>query len=349
LLDLTVGSTLRAVIEANASIALWMQWLILQVLRTTRAATSSGADLDSWMADLSLTRMPSVAATGIVTFSRFSPMLSALIPASALVRTADGIQTFAVSIDTTNPAWAAASNGYVVAGGIASLDAPVTALAAGTAGNVQAGAVSLLASAIPGVDAVTNANAFQNGLDAETDDAFRDRFRNFIASRSRATTVAVGYAISSIQQGLNYTVQENLDSAGQPRMGSFVVTVDDGSGSPSSALLSTVQTAVDAVRPVGSIFSVQPPTVVTVDVSLAITVAAGTAKAQVTGGVGNAIGSYINSLSIGAALPLTRLAQVAYAADGSVINVSQILVNGNTNDVTPGAFGVVKAGVIAVN
>ena len=28
LLDLTVGSTLRAVLEANASIGLWMQWLI---------------------------------------------------------------------------------------------------------------------------------------------------------------------------------------------------------------------------------------------------------------------------------------------------------------------------------
>ena len=33
LLDLTVGSTLRAVLEANASIGLWMQWLILQVCR----------------------------------------------------------------------------------------------------------------------------------------------------------------------------------------------------------------------------------------------------------------------------------------------------------------------------
>lgn len=42
LLDLTVGSTLRAVLEANASVALWMQWLILLVLQTTRAATSTG-------------------------------------------------------------------------------------------------------------------------------------------------------------------------------------------------------------------------------------------------------------------------------------------------------------------
>jgi phage-related baseplate assembly protein len=349
LLDLTVGSTLRAVIEANASIALWMQWLVLQVLRTTRAATSSGADLDTWMADLSLTRLPSVAATGIVTFSRFSPMMPALIPAGALVRTADGAQTFKVSMDTANTAWVSASNGYLVAASAASLDVPVVAQASGGAGNVQAGVVSLLASALPGIDAVSNGGAFQNGLDAESDNAFRDRFRNFIASRSRATPVAVGYAISSIQQGLNYTIQENLDPSGQIRMGSFVVTVDDGSGSPSAALLSTVQLAVEAVRPVGSVFHVRPPGVITADVSLAITVTIGASKPQAIGSVGTAIVDYINKLPIGASLPLTRLAQIAYAADATVINVSQLLVNGNPDDVTPGASGVVKAGVVAVN
>jgi hypothetical protein len=46
---------------------------------------------------------------------------------------------------------------------------------------------------------------------------------------------------------------------------------------------------------------------------------------------------------------LTRLAQIAYAADATVINVSRLLVNGNPDDVTPGASGVVKAGVVAVN
>jgi hypothetical protein len=85
LLDLSVGSTLRAVLEANASIGLWMQWLILLVLRMTRAATSSGADLDSWMADLTLIRLPAVADTGTVTFSRFTPSMAALIPVGALV------------------------------------------------------------------------------------------------------------------------------------------------------------------------------------------------------------------------------------------------------------------------
>jgi phage-related baseplate assembly protein len=263
LLDLTVGSTLRAVLEANASVCLWMQWLILQVLRTTRAATSTGADLDSWMADLSLTRLPAASATGIVTFSRITPTLAALVPAGALVRTADGTQTFSVLADTTHPAWAGASNGYVIASGLASLDLPVTALVPGNTGNVQADAISLLASAVPGIDSVSNASAFLNGLDAESDDAFRRRFRNFIASRSRATPAAIAYAITSIQQGLNYTIQENTGPTGKPSLGQFVVTVDDGSGSPSTAMLSTVQAAIEAVRPIGSLFSVHPPSIVT--------------------------------------------------------------------------------------
>jgi uncharacterized phage protein gp47/JayE len=67
LVDVSVGSVIRAIFEANASVALWMQWLILQILQTTRASTSVGGDLDSWMLDFGLTRLPAGASTGIVT------------------------------------------------------------------------------------------------------------------------------------------------------------------------------------------------------------------------------------------------------------------------------------------
>src|SRR5579863_3257606 len=77
-LDLTVGSVTRAVLEANAGLGLWMQWLILQVLQATRAATSAGSDLDTWMADFGVTRQSAVAASGIVTLARFSPAAAAL-------------------------------------------------------------------------------------------------------------------------------------------------------------------------------------------------------------------------------------------------------------------------------
>ena len=349
LLDLTVGSSLRAILEANASIGLWMQWLILQVLRATRAATSTGVDLDSWMADLTLTRLPAVNATGAVTFSRITPTLATLVPVGTLVRSADGTQTFSVLDDTTNPAWSGAGNGYVVASGLASLDLPVRALMPGAAGNVQAGAISLLASAVPGIDSVYNASAFLNGLDAESDDAFRGRFRNFIASRSRATPAAVAYAISSIQQGLSFAIQENTGPTGQASLGQFTVTVDDGSGSPSTALLSTVQAAIEAVRPIGSSFSVHSPSIFTADISLLITVASDTMKAPIQGIVGNAVSDYINGLPIGSGLALTRLAQIAYSANPSVINVSALLINSASDDLPAVPTSVIKTGTVAVN
>src|SRR5260364_132780 len=105
LVDLTVGSILRAVIEANAAVTLWLQGLILHLLKTTRAATSTGADLDSWVEDYGLSRLPAVAATGYVTFSRFTPTQTALIPVGAKVQMANGVQHYAVVNDADHPAW----------------------------------------------------------------------------------------------------------------------------------------------------------------------------------------------------------------------------------------------------
>jgi uncharacterized phage protein gp47/JayE len=349
LVDLTVGSTLRAVLESSASVGLWMQWLILQVLQTTRAATSAGGDLDSWMADFALTRLPAVPATGIVTFGRLTAIGSAFVPVGALVRTADGTQIFAVTQDTSNLAWNAAQAGYVLFTTASSMDLPVVAQTAGSAGNVLADAVSLLASAIPGIDTVTNTAPFQNGLDAETDTAFRSRFQNYIDSRSRATKLAVGYAVGNIQQGLLYTIQENQDPAGNPLMGSFVVTIDDGTGHPSASLLSTVTTAVDAVRPLGAMFSVQPPAITVANISLALVVASPATNAQLSPSVAAAIASYVNALPIGAPLPISRISQIAYSASPSIVNVGQVQVNGATSDLSPPANGVVKVGVVAVN
>ena len=282
LLDLTVGSTLRAILEANAAIALWMQWLILQVLSVTRAGTSSGPDLDSWMADFTLTRLPASQAAGQASFSRFTPSQSSLVPANTQIRTADGSQSFVVTIDPTNAAWNAAQNGYLLGQGVASLTVPIQAVTPGSAGNVQAGAITLIAAAIAGVDSVTNTAPLAGGLDAETDAALRTRFGSFPASRTRATPLAVGNAILSTRQGLAYTLQENMAPDGSYRPGSFVVTVDDGSGTPSATLLTSVATAVEAVRPLGSLYAIQAPTLIQANVSLSITTAAGASHTNVS-------------------------------------------------------------------
>jgi uncharacterized phage protein gp47/JayE len=349
LLDLTIGSTLRAVLEANASVALWMQWLILQVLQMTRASTSVGTDLDSWMADMSLCRLPAVPAVGSVTFSRYTATASSLVPAGAFVRTGDGTLTFLVTIDGTNSVWNVGLNGYTISPGVRSLTVPVVAQMAGSAGNVLANTISLIATAMPGVDLVTNPAATQNGLDAEGDASFRARFQNYLQSRSRATSGAVGYAISSIQQGLDYVIAENVDTIGASCLGSFVVTVDDGSGYPPPSLLTTVYTSIDAVRPIGSLFSVQPPNVVIANVVVMLSIATDATSLSIVATVASAITGYINSLTIGELLPLTRLAQVAYDASSAVTNVTQVQVNGGAADLTCGVTGIIKAGTVAVN
>jgi uncharacterized phage protein gp47/JayE len=349
LLDLTVGSVLRAILEANASLALWLQWLIVQVLATTRLATSTGSDCDSFGADFGFVRLPAVAATGLVTFSRFTPSIAAFVPVGTAVSTAGNAQSFVVTADNSNPAYSASAGGYNLAAGVAGITVPVAANVAGSAGNVQPGAIAVIGSALAGIDTVTNAAVLAGGIDAESDAALKLRFGNYLASLSKATNVAIGSAIEAVQQGLSYVISENIDQSGATQLGHFVVTVDDGSGSPPASLLSSVQQAVDEVRPVGSSFAVQGPVVTPANVSLTLTLAPGASQQSATADVAAAIETYIASLSVGATLNYTRLAQLAYAASGSVTNVSAVLLNGGTADLTPPLFGVVRTGIVTVS
>ena len=348
LLDLTVGSTLRAIVEANASLALWMQWLIVQVLRTTRAATSQAGDLDTWVADFGVARVAAVPAGGSVTFARFSPTTAALVPAGTLVKTSDGTQSFAIAADGSNPAWSPAQGGYTLAAGTASLTVPALAVTPGSAGNVQPATISLIGAALPGVDTVGNTGPFSGGRDAESDTTLRARFSLFLASRSRATPASIAYAVASVQQGLSTTLMENQTPDGAPRPGTFTLTVDDGTGAPPASLLAALSAAIEAVRPVGVGYAVHAPTVLRPAVAMSIATAPGANHSAVAGEVTAAISSALSLLPVGAALPLSRLAAIAYAADPGVVNVTGITLNGATADLVPSQSAVIKPGTIAV-
>lgn len=348
LVDMTVGSVLRAITEANAAVVLWLQGLILQLLARTRAATSVDADLDSWMADYGVARLAAMQATGQVTLSRFTPTAQAIVPVGAMVQTADGSQKYAVVIDTANAAYSAALGGYVLAAGVASVNVSVQAVSAGSAANALLGGVSSLSQAITGVDTVANAAAFINGADAETNDALRARFVAYIASLSKATKAAIGYAINSLKTGVTFTLVENLTYAGAVQLDYFYVVVDDGTGSPPTSFLSTVSNAIDAVRPLCSSFGVFAPVVVPANVSLTTTTAAGYDHAATAALVTIAITNYIKNLGLGNALTYTRLTQVAYDASVGVTNVSSVLLNGGTVDMAVTNKQTIKAGTVAV-
>ncbi len=356
LLDFSIGSVLRAIVEANAGIAMWLQGMILQLLATTRAATSTGADLDSFVNDFGVTRLPGYAATGNVTFSRFTATNSAFIPVGTQIQTSDqSPEIFAVATDTTNAAYSAAMGGYTIAAGASLLSVPVVAAKIGSAGNVAIGQCNVLMSAIPGVDTVSNAAAFTNGADAESDVALRTRFVNYLTSLAKATKNALGYAITSVQAGLSYTLTENPVSNGVTQYGTFAVVIDDGSGNPPGTLLSAVNNAIDAVRPVGTAFTVAPPAIIYANVNMTLTVSSTYSKTVLVPQVVAALTSYINSLPLGQPLPYTRLAQVAWDASPGITNVTGVALtttNGVLNaagDLTATAQQVIKASTISVN
>ncbi len=347
LVDLSIGSVLRACMEASASIALWMQWLILQVLAMTRAATSNGSDLDSWVADFSLQRLPGSQATGTVTFARYSAGLPAFIALGVLVRTTDGTQTFGVVQDVNNPAWNG-SDGYVIGALSANVDVPVEALSFGLAGNVLAGAIGLLATPIVGIDTAQNQQALTGGAEQETDSALRSRFTGYINTRSLATTGALMTAAQSVRQGLRLAVLENQDRSGAAQIGNFIVVADDGSGFPPAILISQVAAAIEIVRPIGSTYSVTGPVVEMVSVNITIETAGGSNSA-IGSAIRLAVLAWIQQLSIGGVLSISKIEAIAHGIDGSVLSVSQTTINLGSTDVAAPSNGVLVPLTITVS
>lgn len=349
LVDFSIGSILRSLAESNAGVAMWIQQLIVKLLVTTRAATCSGEDLDSWMADFSFPRLSAVQAIGQVTFSRFTATSRALVPVGAHVTTTDGAQHYAVIADTSIDAWDAEQSGYVIAAGVSSLVVPVRANRAGAAGNAQPGTVTVISGAIFYVDTVTNTAAFVNGKDAEGDDSYRARFVLWIASLSKATKAAIGFAISNLQSGVSYTLTENAVWDGSYQPGYFYAVVDDGSGSPDAAFVQRAAMAIDAVRGFTVTFGVFPPDVIKADVILVISTDGTADHGEIVTLVRTAIIQCIGSLALGKLLAYTQLVKVAYSASPLVTNVSSLTLNGGTADMAASHRQVIRPGTVKVS
>lgn len=363
LVNFAIGSTLRAVAEGFGGVFLWFQALVLQLLTSTRLATCVGNDVDTWTVDLmpavagSVTaalpngspRLGAQAATGLVTFTRFTAGPSTcFIAVGDAVKTTDRSQTFAVTADTANVNYSAILNGYTLAADVASIDVPVQAQVAGAGGNVVNGAISVIATPITGIDTVSNSAAFTNGEDQETDAQLKARFKLYIQSLQKASEGAIGFAIASVQAGMQWQILENLDPGGGTDYGAITVYVDDGSGAIPAATLLAAQNAVQAVRAAGVRAQVLPATTLLTNPTMTITTAAGYDHPTVVAQVVAALGSYINGVGLGNKLSYFALGSVAIDVTG-VTDVTNYTLNGVASDLVPAAGQTIKSGNIVVS
>jgi len=347
LIDMSVGSVLRAIIDANAGIVSWIQWTVLLVLQATRAATSSGPDLDSWMNDFGLSRLPALASSGRVTVSRLSSIATVFVPSGTVVKTQDGAISFSVTADASNAAWQPSLAAYALATGVTSVDLPITAVVAGSSGNVLPNTVTILSSPVAGIDVVNNVEAITGGQDPESDSAFRNRFTSFLAARSRATLDALGYAISTVGANLSFVIQENVDAAGSPRPGNILVVVSDGTGYISDSLMSALSVSLATVRPVGTTLSIQSASSVPVIISLSLECPPELVIPSAQSQVQSALENYVEGRPIGSTLSLTRISQLAYQTEPRIINISNVMLNGaNIDLIAPPTGAFRSAGVV---
>lgn len=356
LVDVTIGSICRAIIESTASVALWLQSNIMALLATTRLSTSSGVDVDSWIADWGaapqpgdptlFARLAAVAASGNVTFSRFSATGTALVPFGSTVSSSDGSQSYTVQTDSSVAGYNLALGGYQLIANQSTITVPVLAETAGAAGNAVIGGIDTITAAIPGIDTVTNAAAFTNGADAETDEQVRVRFRQYIQALRRGTVAAVKFVVENLQHGVTAVVVENQEQSGAAHVGFFYVIVDDGTGSPPASLLTSASQALQDVHAAGIEYAVYAPVVVTCNVAMTCTFAAGADTTLAATAVQDAVKNYLNGLAGGTSVFLTRLYQVAYDATPDVTEITGLTINGSASDVAITINQVAKAGTV---
>ena len=331
-IDFSIGSPLRAIAEAYTGLSLWFQAMILQVLAASRLTTSSGVNVDTFVAQLGLSRLSAAYAGGQLTYARFTASSTTpFISVGATVQNAQATVQTQVIADVTNPAYNSVAGGYYIAAGQTSVNVTAQALTAGTVANVSAGTLTVPTTPITGVDTVTNASAWTGGTNAESDAALKARFALYVLAFSKGTNYGAQSALSNLNVSIAYTITDGYQYSGAAAPGFYYVVVDDGTGSPSSTFLASATTALQANKPLGVQFQVYAPTLTYASVTVATTKAAGYNSSVVIAAVSAAITAYITKLGLGAGLNVYELG-AAIAAVPGVSGLSGFTVNGYSGD-----------------
>ena len=152
---------------------------------------SEGSGLDSVGQYLTITRRPAVRAKGIV---KFTGRDDTLIPAGFRVGTPDGRLYETVEI------------AYIKSG---SVEVAVRSIGAGKKYNANVGEVTEIINPTFGIEGVVNLVPIEGGLDLETDQEFRERYKKSYSRGGGTTLPALTAAILDIDDVVDVEVREN--------------------------------------------------------------------------------------------------------------------------------------------
>ena len=335
-IDFNEGTVELALVQAQAAMGIWLEYIFNAVLSLARAQTSTGADLDTWMAQFQFYRLSGSPSTGNCTFSRTVTTGAAQVNVGVRVSTADFSANFMVVPDVTNPNYNSGAQAYIVPVGQTSVEAKVICLVAGSTGNVSADTITVFTSPVLGISSVNNPLPFVNGKNPEDDAAFRARFVLYINSLSRAVLLAYNNALAAIPEIVRYNIVENKTFDGAQRDGMVYVVIDDGTGSPTPALLARVNAAIQAIRGLAIYNAVYPAVATAVNISVNLTINNVLTEATIIQMVTDTIVKYVNFYPFKTVMPYSKFFELIYDTTPNILNVSNLTVNGGTADLAGG-------------
>lgn len=154
--------------------------------------SAEGAALDNVGMYLTITRRPATKSKTIVTIYGDDGIV---IPKGFKVGTKKGV-VFETLEDTT------------ISGG--SVDVYVESIAAGKKNNVDEGTITEILNPVLGVNKVINVDASVGGLNTETDNEFRERYKKSYSRVGGSTVPAITAALLDIDKVVDCEVRENV-------------------------------------------------------------------------------------------------------------------------------------------
>lgn len=292
-----------------------------------------------------LVRKPAAPAFVNVNFTVGTPAVASFaIPSGTILSTADGLQ-FATLVATS-----------IAAGSSGPVFVPATSLLAGSNQQIKSGAIASIVSQVVGAPSnlvVANNDASSGAADRESNSALRSRARRFWVTAQRGTLAAIETGALATPGVVSATALEVLDASNRPGRWVVCVVADqytDGLAqlnvttpayqAQSQALAASVFQTLNEYRCFGIFVQVIVGQVSMLQVSLALTFAAGVNTVAVANQAAAAVAGYINGLSPGQSfVPANALATLRMVA-GLIITGGEIASPPGT--IVPNALQVLR-------
>jgi len=319
------GSDVNLFVGSSSYMAYAVTRQLADRIRVLLLNGANGEDLDRYAFDrYQLTRKGAAAAVGEVRFYRTSTAGGGgAIPVGTVLKSLTGIEY----VTTT------AANFSAIA---TEATANVRAVQAGK--NFQVGANQIrrfdnVSTLFDPSMQVNNDEKMGGGENAELDDPFRNRIRDFWNAARRGTKGAIEFGARAVAGVESASAEEVLFGGLPVRVVNLYLA--DSSGVASVALGATVRTALDEWRACGIavITSTSIPEIV--DIVLKLSFVTGVDTTTITEAIRNSMAEYVNSLSVNATLLRAALFSVLqrFRLDGLVVDESSVVEP--TGDVIP--------------